>query len=397
MGVANDLDLRRPIEPELRPVGTLALNTQGTATLLRKIQSADDLDRWEYGDELPVEVRFNQLERAAVPGTVDEVFWAGMEVRIKKRVLEERGLVGLPNLFVTAALRPLSLAWFVEGRLRPGCESREDRQQAVRRLARGETTLGELPFDPFSANPDEYVARLGDPLRPNWQDGEWFVQRGVWRETSSRKPECKAREGDEQPTRCWYFSVCPETPDRVVKAMAATKACSTLVEEHERQRVRRGRGLTDTGAQTAGSGIAGRVDYSERQVMEHERLEVRPAGAMAERIMEAAIRQAMAGRCEGGASMEKWIAWHFHNLYSDMAGRLDRAPRVEEAEFPEEVEVFESLGIRLARFREEHRRECACCWMLPKVGTMDGVREVLRNPGGYLPGCVGALVAALEG
>ncbi len=413
MGVVNDLDVRMPVEHAVHTVGALSMTMRGSATLITRLGVAQTqgpgMDRWGYGEEIPVTVRFNHLERAAVENSVDEVFWAGIEVLVTKRALETRGLLGLPELHITAALRPLSLMWFLHAPLKRGCASERDRHNAVAQLARGEKTFGQLAFDPLLADPDMFMARLGDPLRPNWEDPDtvdtgdgWWQNRNVFRNASLIKPECTAREGEFlPPTRCWYFGLSPVVPSEVVVATAAGEKCRALVDGSDSRPVRRGRGLVAAGGNGgAVGGSGGAVDWADRKQMGEQANIVRPDNTMAERIVEAAIRQAMAGRCEGGASMDSWIERHFRDMFSNMAGRMDRAVEAVPAVAGDEERIpMDVVELRLAAFSMAHRIACPRCLMLPVVGSMtrERVWEVLAFPGDYLNGCRMALVEALEG
>ena len=112
MGFLTDADLRRPAQDpcESRPVGTMAGQFQGRATLL--VREPDGA--WDYGDEIGIDV----VPNAWFEFPLDDartLYWSGIEVTLKIKDL--RNKLGRPadrkaeQYFIVAALEPAGWGW----------------------------------------------------------------------------------------------------------------------------------------------------------------------------------------------------------------------------------------------------------------------------------------------
>jgi len=192
MGVIFDSELRDPNPskgPE--PSGSISGELEGvkcTATLLTL-----DSGLWEYGTEIPIRIVPNQwFELSLAQG--QRLFWSGIQVALKSKDLPS----GAKDLFLTAALQPASCGWSACAPLRR-VDNHKDRNDRVQAHFAADGTLYGLGFDPFHRTKGEKVARLNDPKRLYYNQGNPLTD-GFLIGTKTRN----------YPQAIWRFGLCPQ-------------------------------------------------------------------------------------------------------------------------------------------------------------------------------------------
>jgi hypothetical protein len=201
MGFVTDADLRRPPRDpfESRPVGAMAGQYKGTATLL--VRQAGGT--WNYGEELGIDI---------VPNACFELpfedfrllYWSGIEITLRIKDLRETfgdpGGRKAEQYFVVAALEPVTWGWTICALLRGENKHAkvEERNEAIRDWVKAGCPMQELTKDPFLRDKGKYVARLNDPMRLHYENGRNLKNGFV----IGREPP-----GIEKAV--WHFGICP--------------------------------------------------------------------------------------------------------------------------------------------------------------------------------------------
>lgn len=345
MGRLSDNQLRQP-RPSVwapRPVGVLLLDGNTSATLLRE----EKPHLWEYGSEIPIKVNLIAFESIALPGTREYLFWSGIEVRIRRDDLPYLG-PGDQGYHVTAALRPRSFLWYASAPLRPSLNKGKVPQwrNLMKSLADGRLHISALPFDPFERSPDWLVARLGDPMRPHWQDeGAQDVDgaRVVYNRRGRprrEKADDKTFSSDHLRPREWFFGLCPKSPDRVAISLEST--CGDFLADALNEKFplrasprgqRSGRRVRRTLPDADDA-----LEFKDKSQMGIASGLPAPSAARAQGILRDAVYMALGGRSQGSQIPLRFQAWRdFRNLYRDDAQRLGSRAQGFDFEFADRV------------------------------------------------------------
>ena len=369
---------RSPLEPA--PVSAVSPAGKSSATVIEQKSPGSLL--WQYGGEIEIHVSLNELESASLPGGREYLFWSGIEVRIRRDLL--------PNFaerqyHIAAALYPVSLLWHLRAPLKPGFAETEllQKEDALTQLANGQIQLDQLPFDPFEPDSGWLIARLGDPARPHWQSentedaGDGFlVVRNPNRKASIRGWRDRP---DRKPARLWFFGLCPESPELLTQFMAHDQSFVELAQTGE-IRLRNHPIAADPAA--GGDNL----DFAVRSAMGVGASAPTPTMTMCGCILDAAIRQALAGREAGSpVSLRKHIWRHFRNLFRDMAqrqwlmvmGKLRR--KASETQLDT---VEESLEQTATRYYQAHLKVHPECSLLPRDRpvTLEALQQLHKHP-----------------
>ena len=261
---------------------SVSLTRKATATLLQ----ANKPDHWEYGPEIDIEVTLNDLQSTALPGTKDHLCWSGIQVRIAGHDLPS---IPDADYHIIAALHPSSYFWFAQAPLRPSFNTIPARRRnaELTQLADGTTTIHQLSFDPFEPDEGWHVARLGDPVRPHWQqDSSAELGEGFFLDRSPNRKSSAERQ--------WVFALCPIHPDQ---PRLATIQRTLSFKDH----VLSGKILIPP-RRKAGSSAAPdekQLDWKELQQMSKTSSAPLNSDLNIEIMLDAAVRQAFAGRLTG--------------------------------------------------------------------------------------------------
>ena len=363
MGRLRDAELRRPPASASEPTFVSAVDFAGvsSATVLHP-------KTFEYGEEIAIEVRLNELRFRPIPGSHEDLFWSGAEVRVNRQELRaELARLGLPALedcqyFITAALVPRSLLWHAHAPLLPGY-GEGDVDGAIARLAAGEIQLGEMPFDPFERDDGWLVARLGDPRRPHWDErveeaGDGFL-------VANRK----ARE-----PRAWMFGLCPGNP---------TWAVEKVVQERldfldQAQGIAPRRAALEANIEPGGDA----VDYQDLQQMAIGNLHTRPGTELTEAMLRAAAWLSVAGRRQGSWRRLKGALWrHFRHLFRDADQRRWYAVYGKRAIKGRAADQAAELLTKIAECWQDHLKVHPGCTLLPRNSrlTLEGLQRALSQ------------------
>jgi hypothetical protein len=332
MGSLLDDELRRPALSRWAPgpAGAVELQGASSATLLE-----DTSGRWEYGKEIPIVATLNEIEFAALPGR-DALFWAGIKVVVDRKDLPDPGR----RYYLTASLHPPSFLWYVQAPLLPVLDksAMPGWRDSLRDLANGTIHISQLPFDPFEDDSQYLVARLGDLVRPHWEEkrskdlGDGFLV-------------VRSRNRQSRKRREWLFGLCPAPPEEVVMALVQRNQ-GFVLDEAARSRFRpreplvapagspgkvvtqrpgqeEDRLLDLLGLAPAGDRPQQGVDWRERQQMSSAG-EYVPDDEFAQLCLNAAVRQPLA-RHEGSTiTLDQRIERRFLNHFRDLDARMKR-------------------------------------------------------------------------
>jgi hypothetical protein len=212
MGSYLDSAFRQPSIPDgkLKPSGSFPLTQPATATLLEQTGPGE----WGYGREVAIEVTLNDLEETDLPDQPNKLFWSGIQVRLEASEAAKLPQFEPGKYHLITALSPASYFWFDSAPMRPATATVRPaiRREQLNLLAAGKIKFPQLLFDPFEKDPGWHTARLGDPVRPHWQ----------------QTPHQDKREGfflDRNPNRQsaaprrWFFALSPVPPGQILMAL----------------------------------------------------------------------------------------------------------------------------------------------------------------------------------
>lgn len=191
MGILNDADLRRPARAGPRPVGAVqAKFREASATVIQQVG-----DDWDYGDEVPLQVLPNDLRTKPLgEGTL---YWSGIEAKVVAADWPEFAAHD-----IVAALPP-SHNWYACARLRP-----PGRQADLLSWA-GAGKVSDPPGDPFEKDHGWWTARLDDPMRLHWENGENLGDGYLLSANPNHAHGAQAKGA------VWHFGICGDARQAV--------------------------------------------------------------------------------------------------------------------------------------------------------------------------------------
>jgi len=272
MGSVREKDLWRLLEPKkvgsLEPVGAASAMGRPTATAIRK----KDDGFWYYKtEEVPLEFWPNRF--LEVPFDGGQVIWMGLEVKTKDFEWKRKHL--------SFALKPYSLNWYGSSAFRPAAKRKADVQRALKKKYEKtgdlRAALQDLSYDPFETNRDYLTARLSAPTRLHWDGVKPLGEQFSFGRSVNYSFGSKGKENAPQ----WMFGVCDEY--ELARADLKTE-------------------------------ILADIKLSRKLPME-------PA-AIFDASLEAAIRQALAGR-EGGSADNRIV----YDVFRIFKGHMEAAAK----------------------------------------------------------------------
>lgn len=184
MGAISDATLRATPPPEgtPAPVGDTPALREATATIIENTGG-----RIEYGGETRITVAYNEPKELALDSR-RILYWSGLVVKTNDSKWSGYSIV--------AALYPTQWNWFAHAKLRRGPKTTEAGQRAIRKHLDNGLPLRDLTIDPFESDRGWWVARLNDPMRLHWENGQSLGNGYL----HGLRPQA------ETPT--WFFGIC---------------------------------------------------------------------------------------------------------------------------------------------------------------------------------------------
>ncbi len=275
MGSIRDSTMRRPRpDGRSRPAGAVDaeyLEWNGepvSATVLVKTG-----DTWEYGPEIDIRVWPAALRQRELRD--GRLYWSGLEARL--------ALCATPfeRPWLIAALYPESCQWCAQAELLPAFDGGATRFEGPTR---------DFRCDPFQEHPGWLTARLDDPMRIHWEEGDalgdgFLLGRGPNRGYA----KCT-----------WRFGLCADPEQTAIDLFWASQDLIARTDDDEIFDGLPGHRPLAVSPQVERSRQVARKTHDRSLVADVRPLPVTEQGrAVKDPVLRAAVRQAMAGRPRG--------------------------------------------------------------------------------------------------